>query len=306
MRTLTTAIALSLSLGLTACGSGGDGAAPDPTPSPTVTVEPTPDPSPEPTVEPTTDPTIDPTGPASTQGTVVYLLHDGGELAPGGPHLVPVWIAGDGTIETALEALLEDVPGELGPSLSTSVPEGTEFLGVEFVEGVARIDVSEDFEAGSGTFGELARLAQLVFTATRFGGVDAVELWIEGEKVEVFASHGMLLEEPQTRLDYLGSGLVPKVFVDTPAWGEPVGPETVLSGWSRDLFEATFVYEIRSEVDGTSAGGPVTALGSQGWHTFSQLVQPGFAGDALLTVSESSAEDGSITFQRSYPITIAN
>ena len=105
----------------------------------------------------------------------------------------------------AIEALLDgptDAEQDTWPAISSAIPEGTELLGLTIDDGIAKIDLSEEFESGGGTFGVTARLAQVVYTLDQFPTVDAVEFYIEGTKVTVFSSEGVMLDGPQTLDDY--------------------------------------------------------------------------------------------------------
>lgn len=86
------------------------------------------------------------------------------------------------------------------PALSSAIPGGTKLLGISVANGVARVDLSKEFESGGGTFSVTARLAQVVYTLEQFPTVDAVEFYIEGRRVEVFSGEGIMLDGPQ-RLD---------------------------------------------------------------------------------------------------------
>lgn len=88
------------------------------------------------------------------------------------------------------------------PAISTAIPPGTKLLGLSVADGVAKVDLSKEFESGGGTFGVTARLAQVVYTLTQFPTVQAVEFYIEGVRVEMFSSEGLILEGPQTIEDY--------------------------------------------------------------------------------------------------------
>ncbi|MCK8115132.1 GerMN domain-containing protein [Anaerosoma tenue] len=105
----------------------------------------------------------------------------------------------------AIEALLDgptDAEQGTWPAISSAIPEGTQLLGLTIDDGIAKIDLSEEFESGGGTFGVTARLAQVVYTLDQFPTVDAVEFYIEGTKVTVFSSEGVMLYGPQTLDDY--------------------------------------------------------------------------------------------------------
>jgi hypothetical protein len=69
----------------------------------------------------------------------------------------------------------------------------------------------------------------------RFEAVDAVAFAIEGEPVTTFSAEGIELEGPQTREQY--ADWLPAVFVDRPAWGEPVTSPIRVAGLS-NVFEA--------------------------------------------------------------------
>lgn len=105
----------------------------------------------------------------------------------------------------AIEALLDGptyAEKDTWPAISTAIPAGTELLGLTIDDGIAKVDLSEEFESGGGTFGVTARLAQVVYTLDQFPTVDAVEFYIEGERVTVFSSEGIMLDGPQTLDDY--------------------------------------------------------------------------------------------------------
>ena len=88
------------------------------------------------------------------------------------------------------------------PAISSTIPAGTKLLGLTVADGIARVDLSKEFESGGGTFSVTARLAQVVYTLEQFPTVDAVEFYIEGVKVEMFSSEGLILDGPQTLDDY--------------------------------------------------------------------------------------------------------
>lgn len=86
------------------------------------------------------------------------------------------------------------------PAISSAIPADTRLLGIKIADGVAKVDLSKEFESGGGTFSMTARLAQVVYTLDQFPTVDAVEFYIEGKKVQMFSGEGILLDGPQ-RLD---------------------------------------------------------------------------------------------------------
>lgn len=157
------------------------------------------------TVEPTSPPDGDDTAGVIT--VTVYFSY-GGEAALGVPREIPETQA---VGRAAMEELLEgpsDAERTTWPLLWTQIPAGTELLGLEIKPGgVAEVDLSGEFDDGGGTYSMTARLAQVVYTLTQFSTVDSVEFYIDGQKVEVFSSEGLILDHPQTPEDY--SQLVP-------------------------------------------------------------------------------------------------
>jgi len=125
-----------------------------------------------------------------------------GENSLGIERTVPYTVAAGAA---AMNALLEgptDAEQTTWPAISSAIPEGTELLGLTIANGIAKVDLSEEFDDGGGTFGVTARLAQVVYTLCDFPTVDAVEFYLEGVKVEMFSSEGLILDGPQTPEDY--------------------------------------------------------------------------------------------------------
>jgi spore germination protein GerM len=163
-------------------------------------------------------------GPAS----VAYFFFQGYPVAPG-PYLATVARAGGEDLTTALTALLEGVTeDEAGMGLSSAIPEGTRLLGVEVSDGVAFVDLSREFESGGGSLSMMGRVAQVVYTATRFEEVEAVRFLLEGEVLDVLGGEGLIIEEPQLREDWVD--LTPPILLEAPPWGSTVGNEIEVSG----------------------------------------------------------------------------
>jgi spore germination protein GerM len=174
-------------------------------------------------------------------GIAAYFLLEELEETAGGPFLVPTHrdaTDGEDLATASLEALVAGPTAdeEAGtPSISSAIPAGTSVNGVEVEGGLARVDLSDEFDDGGGSFSMFARLAQVVYTVTRIDGIDQVEFFIDGQPVTVFSSEGIELDGPQERSDY--SDQLPPIFVDFPAWGEPVTSPIATSGLS-NVFEA--------------------------------------------------------------------
>lgn len=58
---------------------------------------------------------------------------------------------------------------------------------------IATVDLSSEYEQGSGSWAESLRLAQVVYTLTQFETFKRVNFRLEGKPVELFAGHGLIL-----------------------------------------------------------------------------------------------------------------
>lgn len=296
----------ALTLMLSACGpEAGD------TTTSTAEVITTSVPAPSTTEPPTTTATETSTTtttiPAQAGG-VVYFLLDELEEEAGGPFLVPVYrdvSSSEDPVQRAVDVLLEGpTDDEMAgpPAISTAIPDRTDALGGSVDNGVATVNLSDQFDDGGGSFSMFARLAQVVYTLTRLDGVDEVIFQIEGEPVTVFSSEGIELDGPQDRSDYYE--LLPAIFVDSPAWGEPVTSPVHVSGLS-NVFEAVSQVMLTDDDGLTLFEETVMATCGTGcwgeWETdIPYTVDRDQVGAVI--VWEFSAEDGSRIHIREYPV----
>lgn len=297
--------AILIALILTSCGSGADRttttlapATTSATAAPTTTAIPT---------TTTAAPTIT-TATAEPTGMAVYFLLEELEDQPPGPFLVPVYRdaeAGDDLVMTVVEGLLAGPTSDEGagtPGISTAIPEGTEVLGLEVADGLVTVDLSGAFDDGGGSFGMFARLAQVVYTLTRFPHVDEVAFEIEGELVTVFSAEGIELDGPLQRDDYYD--LLPPIFVDHPAWGEPVSSPIQVSGLS-NVFEAVFQVMLTDD-DGKPLfeDRVMATCGTGCWGDWEVEIPHEVDRQQVgaLIVWEFSAKDGSRIHIREYPV----
>ncbi len=291
---LVTAIALAI----TGCTSSGTTTTA--TTQPPSTTETTQAPS-------TTAPTATTTTEMVPSEVVAYLMMDEtGAVNRPGPFLVPVVRETTGSdLESTLTALLAGPTSDetqMIPAMSTSIPDGTQLLGVDVAGGVATIDLSGDFASGGGSFSMMARLAQVVYTATRFENVDCVRFEFDGAPITTFSAEGIELNGPQCRDDYLD--FLPMIFVDTPAYGGALGNPAHLTGVAA-VFEATFQAAI-TDADGVIIAQPpyLMTTEGQGWGEFDATIdydvdQPQWGS---LIVWEDSAKDGSQINVREYRV----
>ncbi|MBA2336920.1 MAG: GerMN domain-containing protein [Acidimicrobiia bacterium] len=237
----------------------------------------------------------------------VYLyIDEAGHDGRTGPFLVPVHRQVPYTTATAtaaIEALLAapntDEASSV-PSLSTQIPAGTTLRNVTIVDGLATVDLSDEFGADHATAAAL-RFAQVVFTATRFPTVAAVLFEVEGYPTAVQTGDGDLVTRPVTRDDY--NAIQAAVSVETPTYGGPAGNPLRVSGVGA-AFEATFAYALTDNEGLIIAEGFAMTTNGMGWGAFDftidYLVDTAQLGHLIVWIN--SAEDGSRIDVREYPV----
>jgi spore germination protein GerM len=109
----------------------------------------------------------------------------------------------DRAVQTVIETLLTTETSGLPPTFSSAIPPDTTLLDIRTEDGVLTVDLSEQFSSVEGTR-FIAAVAQIVFTADRIAGIDAVEFRVEGERLEVGDETGATQDDPVTPLDYQG------------------------------------------------------------------------------------------------------
>jgi hypothetical protein len=260
------------------CGSGGDGTA-SPTPSTTA--------SPTPTTTPTTGPTGSPTTPATTVVSVYFLK--GEKLQPVARKALSAGVA----TEAVRWLLNGPTPGERAAGLTSTIPTGTVLHGVTVANGVATVDLSRRFESGGGTLSMSTRVAEVVFTLTRFPTVSKVSFALDGTPVTALGGEGIDLSKPVGRADYEEQS--PAVLVESPRWGERVSSPLRVTG-SANVFEAVFFLELRGPRGTVLANQRVMATSGTGTRgTFDVTLRPTIAdpGEGTLHAYVRSPKDGS-------------
>ncbi|MDJ0496732.1 MAG: Gmad2 immunoglobulin-like domain-containing protein [Acidimicrobiia bacterium] len=265
--------------------------------------------------EPTT--TMAPTTVAPGVPTVVefniYVFSEAITTYLGDPALVPLQLEEEvpsepgsdtavGRWDLALDALFDQ-----GPTFGaywSAIPELSGEWSGSLDGSVLEVDLPAEFEAGGGTMMMTSRLAQVVFTATQFDGIDSVLFKIAGEVVEVFSGEGIILDGPQTRMDYVD--ILPLIFLDEPAIGSRVSSPATLSGIA-NVFEATVQFEIVNESGNLINADFTTATCGTGcWGEFSAQA-PFFVPEETpgeIVVYEEAALDGSRVNEIRYPVTL--
>ena len=243
---------------------------------------------PEPQPEPTGPP--EPPEPEATTDVTIYLVRGEG-----------LGVARRTVAETeavaraALEELLAgptDEDAEAG--LATEIPEGTRLNDVSVADGVATVDLSEEFESGGGSLSMQLRVSQVVFTLTHFPTVESVEFMIDGQLVEAIGGEGIIVSPPVSRAAF-ADNTAPAIFLETPAPWQEVSSPLRLTGMS-NTFEATFLFEIVDPTGRIVEEDFVTATAGSGtWGTFDVTIpfEIEREGVGALIVFEESAKDGS-------------
>lgn len=100
----------------------------------------------------------------------------------------------------ALRALL-DGPSRVDRShgLTSEIPSGTALRSLTLGGGVATVDLGVTFAQGGGSSSMLARVWQVVYTATQFPDVSSVQLLIGGRRVAALGGEGLMIGAPMRR-----------------------------------------------------------------------------------------------------------
>jgi germination protein M len=276
---------------LAACG-GSSGGASEPTATGTATT------SASGTAEPTTSPSASPTeAPAQTTLRLYFLR--GEKLG-----VAERRVAKTSAIATAsMEALLAGpTAAEQAAGLGTTIPAGTRLLKLGIADGVATVDLSQEFGSGGGSLSMTSRVAEVVYTLTRFPTVRSVRFLMEGAPVDALGGEGLVLAEPQRRADW--RDFEPNIFVETPGVGAVLSSPFVLSG-TASVFEGSFQARL---VD--SSGRRIVnvimqaSIGAPGRGRFSKEIP--FSTSAkrgVLIVFDQDMEDGSRRDEVKIPVT---
>ncbi|MFJ9898297.1 GerMN domain-containing protein [Streptomyces sp. NPDC091280] len=231
--------------------------------------------------------------------TAVYFLHADKVSA------APRTVTAPATATAAVRALLA------GPTRServrfrtTAIPSGTALRSVAVHDHIATVDLSARYDDGGGSLSLRERLAQVVFTLTRFPGVHKVAFEIEGKPVARFGSEGIVLNGPVGRADF--EDVSPSVLVESPLPGDSV--RTPLRVWgSANTFEAVFRLRVTDAAGHRAADVQVRATSGTGTRGTFDVTVPYHAtrtGPGLLTAYFVSPKDGRPVTVDTVPLTV--
>jgi spore germination protein GerM len=105
--------------------------------------------------------------------------------------------------ETAVRWLLNGPnPTERGGGMTSEIPSATRVLAVSVVDGIATVNLSQDFQRAAPSQTFLLRLAQVVYTLAPSRDVVAVRFSVDGRLVSVPTDRGQTVERPVDTQDY--------------------------------------------------------------------------------------------------------
>lgn len=229
----------------------------------------------------------------------MYFLH-GKQVSP-----EPRTVAVPTTAAAALRALLSGPNRfERGHARTTAIPAGTELRSIVVRRHIATIDLSGRYDDGGGSLSMRARLAQVVFTATRFPSIHKVQFELDGKPVASFGGEGIVLNHPVGRADF--ESLTPEILVKSPLIGDTVRTPVRIWG-SANTFEATFQLKLTDPAGRTAANVYVVATSGSGTRGTFDVTVPYKAtrsGAGVLTAYYSSLEDGRSVIIDTVPLTM--
>lgn len=240
------------------------------------------------------------TGATTTVAVRLYFLRTGGTLVPV-YRQVPVQGGAVGT--AAMKALLAGpTAAERAAGVSSTIPTGTALRGLNISKGIADVDLTAAYTTGGGTLSMTARVGEVVYTLTQFSTVQGVNFRIDGKPLTVLGGEGIILPRPATRAHY--ESLLPPIFIDSPAMGQPVTSPVRVTGVA-NVFEGQFRVEVRGAGGKVLAGSAVTAgMGAFTPFAVSVPYQVTAAQQGTVVGFDYSAKDGSVIDVFSVPVTL--
>ena len=278
---------------IAACGDSSGGASPKPTATVTVTASPS----------GTSSGSASPSPSASPAQTKIrpYFLR-GEKLGVAERRVAHTTMPATASVKALLAG---PTAAERAAGLGSAIPKGTRLLGLTIKSGTASVDLSGRFASGGGSLSMAARVAQVVFTLTRYSSVHAVQLLMDGSPIEALGGEGLVLTEPQTRADW--RDLEPNIFVESPGVGGVVASPFMLIGTAR-VFEGTFQARLVDSSGRRVVNVTVQASrGAPGRGGYAKEIAFSTSAKAgVLIVFDQSMEDGSRRDEVRIPVTFAD
>ena len=142
------------------------------------------------------------TGPARTEVQVFFVRTEAGGRSQtlAAVHRRVVVGPREALTAEALRALLDGPSrAERARGLTTEIPRGTTLRALTLAGGGATVDLGVAFAQGGGSSSMLARVWQIVYTATQFPGITSAQLLIGGRRVDTLGGEGLLIGAPMHR-----------------------------------------------------------------------------------------------------------
>lgn len=240
-----------------------------------------------------------------------FLIDEAGRPSRTGPFLVPVAReveASKAVARAAIEQLLagpNQGESEGIPGLSSAIPAGIELLGLTIEDGTATIDLSPGFALGEDAAAVAQRVAQVVFTLTRFDTVDRVVFLEDGRLAPVPTSDGRLVSSAVSRGDYLDFAAA--ITLEGPVYGGEASDPLRATGFAA-VFEASFQYALTDANGLIIEEGVAMTSNGMGWGEFDFTIDYEVDREQVgsLVVWAHSAEDGSRIDIREYPVKLTS
>lgn len=140
---------------------------------------------------------------AVRKATIYWVRIDpDGKLIP--MHVHRMLPQSDSPMSDALQVLFAAPSvSELKDGVRTLIPPRTKLRSAWVKDGIAFINVSEEFQFNQyGIDGAVAQLMQVVFTATEFATVKSVQFLIEGQKQDYLGAEGAWIGSPLSRTSF--------------------------------------------------------------------------------------------------------
>jgi hypothetical protein len=229
----------------------------------------------------------------------VYFLHSE-KVSP-----APRTVTAPATATAAVRALLAGPDRyERAHGRATAIPSGTRLRSLVVRNHVATVDLSGRYDDGGGSSSMRERLAQVVFTVTRFPTVHKVAFEVDGKPVTSFGGEGIVLNGPVGRSDF--EDRAPAVLVESPLIGDTARTPLRVRG-SADTFEAQFRLRVTDTTGRTAADVVVRATSGTGTRGTFDVTFPCKAartGPGLLTAYVLSPKDGQLVTVDTVPLTV--
>ncbi|MFM7408167.1 MAG: GerMN domain-containing protein [Cuspidothrix sp.] len=102
-------------------------------------------------------------------------------------------------LQAAFETLLA---GPKEGTDSTTIPQGTQLLGLKTEDNDIHVNLSDNFTTGGGSTSMMGRVGQVVYTATTLNPKANVYIEVNGKPLDVLGGEGVEIEQPLTRASF--------------------------------------------------------------------------------------------------------